>query len=114
MPYKDPMKEKEYHNIYNKQHYLKNKLYYKNKKIKYYINNRKWLKEYKKSLYCFYCNENTPCCLDFHHLDKSKKEYSIALAIRAGWSIKRIKTEIEKCIVVCSNCHRKIHAGIKL
>jgi len=114
MAYKDVNKQKEYHKIYIKQHYLKNKKYYKNKNILYRKNLRKWLNNYKSKLKCIYCEESTPCCLDFHHKNKHSKESTIANAIHGCWSIKRIETEIKKCVVVCSNCHRKLHAGIKL
>jgi len=46
--------------------------------------------------------------LDFHHLDPSKKEISLSQARMA--SFEKIKTELNKCILVCSNCHREIHA----
>lgn len=35
----------------------------------------------------------------------SDKEIDISRAIRAGWSQKRIETEIAKCELVCANCH---------
>jgi hypothetical protein len=48
--------------------------------------------------------------MDFHHLDPSKKEYSIG-DLRA-YSMKKIKKELDKCILVCRNCHGEIHAGL--
>jgi hypothetical protein len=55
------------------------------------------------------CPENHPACLDFHHKNPKQKDFEIACAIRQGWTKPRILEEIEKCIVVCSNCHRKLH-----
>lgn len=56
---------------------------------------------------CVYCEEKEPCCIDFHHI-KGKK-YPISRLVKQGYSIETIDKEIEKCILVCSNCHRKIH-----
>jgi hypothetical protein len=61
---------------------------------------------------CCLCDEKEIICLDFHHKDPTRKEAEIATLSRRGWSWKRIKNEIDKCVVVCSNCHRKIHAGL--
>lgn len=58
---------------------------------------------------CSICGEKSICCLDFHHLDPSEKEYGVAQMLGTGYSLEKIKKEIDKCILVCSNCHRKIH-----
>jgi len=55
------------------------------------------------------CGETDPCCLDFHHL--KDKEGLISRMVNQGCCWKTIQKEIGKCKVVCSNCHRKIHAG---
>ncbi len=47
--------------------------------------------------------------LDFHHLDPKQKEFSLS-GISRSWD--SIKSEIDKCILVCANCHREIHAGM--
>lgn len=69
-------------------------------------------REYKATLFCKICNEKESCCLDFHHLDPTKKDASLGDAKRQNWSFKRLKREIDKCVVLCANCHRKVHAGI--
>ena len=71
------------------------------------------VQEYKKTLKCEKCDENHPACLDFHHVDNNK-EVSVADAVTKGWSMKKIMAEIEKCSVLCSNCHRKEHYRVKL
>lgn len=59
---------------------------------------------------CETCGEETKACLQFHHKDPSQKEGNvIGLASR---SMARLAAEIEKCVVVCANCHIKIHAGL--
>lgn len=64
-----------------------------------------------KSCGCIVCNESEIVCLDFHHLDPMFKEDNISLLSNCGYSIERLEKEIEKCVVICSNCHRKLHAG---
>ena len=49
--------------------------------------------------------------LEFHHVDPSSKDDSIAKMMRHPSSPK-ILEELKKCVLVCSNCHRMIHAGI--
>lgn len=48
--------------------------------------------------------------LEFHHLDASKKEYRIANL--NTYKEDTIIKEINKCIIVCANCHREIHDGM--
>lgn len=69
---------------------------------------KKKLTEYKSNLKCD-CGENHPSCIDFHHIDPKQKEISICKAVTNGWGWERIMKEIEKCKVLCSNCHKKIH-----
>ena len=49
--------------------------------------------------------------LEFHHLEPNEKEFNIG---RYGHSRswERVKNEIDKCILVCSNCHKEIHGNI--
>ena len=60
---------------------------------------------------CSLCDEETVCCLDFHHLDPSKKDTNISFLAYAK-SKDRMLAEMKKCVVLCSNCHRKVHAGL--
>ena len=70
---------------------------------------KKWLENYKSKLRCSKCNENHPSTIDFHHKRESEKEMSISKMVSEGYSKERIKKEIEKCQILCSNCHRKLH-----
>jgi len=91
------------------------KNYKKNKQITFDRNKRnrtkvkKWLEEFKNTLSCIKCGENHPACLDFHHRDPSNKEYTISYMLAGTFSLEKLKKEIEKCDVLCSNCHRKLH-----
>lgn len=49
--------------------------------------------------------------LEFHHLDPNEKDFQIG---GKSWSFERLKKEVDKCILVCSNCHREIHSENKL
>ena len=49
--------------------------------------------------------------LSFHHLDENSKSFDLSTkGLTRSWA--RIKEEIDKCILVCENCHREIHGGI--
>ena len=50
--------------------------------------------------------------LEFHHLNPEEKDFSISSAGTTR-SFERIKKEIDKCILVCANCHREIHYLLK-
>lgn len=69
----------------------------------------KKLREYRSTLKCEICGESHPSCIDFHHKDPTKKEIGISRSVWRGWKWERILTEISKCQVLCSNCHKKIH-----
>jgi hypothetical protein len=49
--------------------------------------------------------------LEFHHLDPSKKDFSISRARLTTFG-KKVKAELDKCMIVCANCHREIHEGV--
>lgn len=73
----------------------------------------KWYEDLKKTLSCAWCSENHPACLTFHHTNPLEKETEVAQAVASHWSIKNIQKEIDKCIVLCFNCHAKHHFGDK-
>ena len=47
-----------------------------------------------------------PAVYDFHHSDPSAKEFSFGSTHR---SFESMRVELDKCLLVCANCHRKIH-----
>ena len=69
---------------------------------------KEWLDSQKTP--CIKCGESDIECLDFHHRDHMEKDATVSIAV-AHWSIKRLKTEIAKCDILCSNCHRRLHAA---
>lgn len=72
---------------------------------------KKFLVEYKGER-CQICGYNKCLhALEFHHLDPAKKDFTIASNMKYN-SLDKLKGEVDKCILVCSNCHREIHAGL--
>lgn len=45
--------------------------------------------------------------LEFHHKDPTQKDFGISK--KQNWNIEKLKKEVDKCILVCSNCHGEIH-----
>ena len=73
------------------------------------VRNKKFVREYKLSIGCQICGyKKTYYALEFHHEKDNDKKYNISLM--KTLSIETILKEIKKCKVVCSNCHREIHA----
>lgn len=111
-PHRNSEKYKEYRREYVRKYYKEKysakQIELKNARIK---EIREWLKNLKSTLSCIYCGESDSCCIDFHHKDQKDKDFSISYSTNYGFSKKRILEEIEKCVPICSNCHRKLHAG---
>lgn len=72
-----------------------------------YKNRTEELNNYKKTLKCKKCGENKYYLLDFHHLNPAEKDYTISDNPNA--KMETIMKEIDKCIPLCSNCHREFH-----
>jgi hypothetical protein len=51
--------------------------------------------------------------LEFHHIDPSKKDFTISHLKRYTFN-KKVIDELDKCILVCANCHREIHNELNL
>jgi len=70
---------------------------------------KKFISDYKNVRCCVRCGESDPICLVFHHIDPLLKEKSISKLYKSG--IRKVKEEIKKCILLCANCHMKLHNG---
>jgi hypothetical protein len=67
--------------------------------------------EYKSSQ-CSKCGYNKcPAALEFHHLDPSTKDFIPSHYSNTSWDKNKDKVmkELDKCIVLCANCHREEH-----
>ena len=49
---------------------------------------------------------DVPSVYDFHHRDATKKDFSIS---GKSWSFERLKEEVDKCDLLCRNCHAELH-----
>ncbi len=74
----------------------------------YFKNERNKISEWKASFGCKLCSEKNPVCLDMHHIDPSTKDKDPS---RSG-KFETFLKEAAKCVVLCRNCHAKVHAGI--
>lgn len=96
---------------YNKNHYKKDSAKYKTRAAKlnqeYKEEVQSYLISYLKEHTCVRCPETDIVVLDFDHINPEGKEFSISAGIRSKLKIGRIKVEIEKCQVLCANCHRR-------
>ena len=89
----------------DRREYLKQAVTKRRRKLK------SMLVEYKggKCAICGY--KKTPWALDLHHVDESKKLFGLSIrGLTRSWE--RLKKEADKCVLLCANCHREIHAGI--
>ena len=49
--------------------------------------------------------------LEFHHLDPNEKDFGIAhKGYTRSWE--KVKIDLDKCVMLCANCHREVHAGL--
>jgi predicted HNH restriction endonuclease len=109
MPYKDPVKLAEKAKEYRKRHYERNKVAIAAKVQERKRNLRKKFAEYKATLRCTQCGESHPATLDFHHVIRHPSNRKINSLLKSGAYERAMKEIAEKCIVLCSNCHRKHH-----
>lgn len=68
-------------------------------KKKAYVNEQKQV--------CAKCGETRTYVLDFHHKDKNEKDFTIG-TFKKG-NLELVQSEIDKCVVLCANCHREFH-----
>lgn len=69
-----------------------------------------WLKELKEATPCANCGENFPSyVMEYHHL--RDKILNVGYTISQNWIKRNIEAEIEKCVLLCANCHRILTHG---
>lgn len=55
---------------------------------------------------CIVCGyDKCDAALEFHHLDPEEKDFSISSS--SSW--RKIKNELDKCVLLCCRCHREVH-----
>lgn len=70
---------------------------------------RKIVSEIKAEKGCRDCDESDPVVLQFHHRKREGKVEAISNMISQRRPLERILKEIEKCDILCANCHLKHH-----
>ncbi len=109
MPIKDIALRKQKQREYSKKHYENNKALCISRNAE---NKRKLRQDFlafKSRLSCEKCGENHPATLDFHHVISHPSNKKIYQLTKNGAYDAAIKEIMDKCIVLCSNCHRKHH-----
>lgn len=99
--------DKDFHRQKSKEHYQKYKSKYNARNQEQKARSRVIVREAKQEG-CAKCDESEPACLDFHHVGDKDRTVSSMM----GMSDTRLRDEIAKCVVLCANCHRKVHAGL--
>ena len=68
------------------------------------------VRAYKKEVGCASCGyKDNPDILHFHHRDPNTKVNNVSRMLGKNHSMEKIKTEIEKCDLLCITCHHKEH-----
>ena len=56
---------------------------------------------------CDYCKNLA--ALEFHHINPEEKEFNVDMRKFSNMNLEKLEAELEKCILVCANCHRELH-----
>lgn len=75
-----------------------------------YAKNTERIRQWKSSHGCKCCGETFAPCLELHHLDPNEKDFDPAEGAVKSWAV--FMAEAAKCVVLCANCHRKVHHGV--
>lgn len=67
------------------------------------------IQELKSECSCAKCGDKRGYVLDYHHLNPTEKENTIARLTSNTSKLDKTFEEIKKCIVLCANCHREFH-----
>lgn len=96
-------------------HRQRNRDYYKRHKLEVFerVKQRKATNKLKAIEYlggvCKRCEKlYHPTAMDFHHISDDK-EHNIGRLLAGAWE--HIERELDKCILLCANCHRETHNG---
>jgi len=116
MPYKDPEIRRLKQAEYSKAYYEKNQKLVISKIAKNKKAAKEWFAELKATKSCVQCGESHIATLDFHHTNPAKEDKKLHRLLSEGQGKTRLLKEMDKCVVLCSNCHRIHHhneRGIK-
>lgn len=79
-----------------------------------------WRKRWKDAL-VFASGKRCQCCfydvcnnaLEFHHIDPTQKDFALGTLKSSPTMNEKISEELSKCVLVCSNCHKELHAEVR-
>jgi hypothetical protein len=61
---------------------------------------------------CELCGyDKCTAALEFHHLTPNKKDFSISASGQTK-NFEKAKAEVDKCMMICANCHREVHSMV--
>lgn len=104
MPYKDPAQQKQA----QRDHHLRNKEARRDTKLARKREKMARVNEYKLAMGCSRCGyDRCAAALEPHHL--GDKTANVSALCRRGMVWATILAELEKCEIVCANCHREEH-----
>lgn len=63
--------------------------------------------ELLKRSFCVDCGETDMVVLEFDHVNPALKKFEISQAVRLGYNWDDVLEELDKCEVVCANCHKR-------
>ena len=88
--------------------FLKMKERKKKRKKEIYNEIKRDCDKYKLERGCTHCGYKAHAvALDFHHINRVEKTVEVSRVWKTGWKQQeKLKKEIEKCIILCANCHR--------
>lgn len=97
--------------VYQRWHY-KNREWNAERSLQRRARLREWLAEYKRDAGgCRRCDASDPRAIDFHHPDPDEKERAVNEMVTMGYSKTDIRAEVERCRLLCANCHAREHYG---
>lgn len=97
----------EYNKVHNKENKIKYSKYQKKSNRMVYYRGQDFINRYKKICGCKKCREKRYWVLDCHHINSKDKVNPITYY--KSCTIKTIKYELRKCIILCRNCHSDFH-----
>jgi hypothetical protein len=109
MPYKDNDVRRAYQKAAGKKYYEANKEKVKAASRVNKERARANFQSFKATLSCTQCGQNHPATLDFHHVVSHPDNQKINVLTKGGAYTKAIQEIMDKCIVLCANCHRIHH-----
>lgn len=79
---------------------------------------RQLIRSTKRKLYfvelkggkCEICGYNKNLsALEFHHINSDEKSFNLDGRMLANSNIEKLEEELDKCMLICSNCHKELH-----